>query len=376
MKIQYLFSSSNGDISLSPRDLARPFLSAPSSKAHPSLTLGDYFESIKTFILQNPARPLAPVLKVHLQKEIRIDDIQKILIRSEKHGVFYHLASVEIFIDNRRVKLAVSSALSKIGKEYLTHEYEVLDFLNSSFNLSCVPNVYLTGEVKTQVMLLAEWFEDYHEWHLSFDKKDKKQKVFIWDLKRGNRFASKEESLEIFRQASRILTLYYDTRDFRQIYPWHHAAGDFIVKTASNRIDVKLTSARRYESIMDYFSAGTCNPMIAIVYFFLNLTIKMRLDKLDGVGEIVWAGDFSVDATIDGFFEGLGAMEGEGRYKLGQVKDLLFLLKTFSKEEFKGLFQSLLFLYQENHPADFYIIQAKLGRHVQRLYQVIQEFRL
>ncbi len=373
MNIQYLFSSSNGDISLGLQDLVRPFLITP-SEAHPSLTLGDYFESIKTFILKDGARPLISVLKTYPNMGVSLDDIQKLLIRSEKHGVFYHLAGVEIFIKNRRVKLAVSSAVSKKGKEYLAHEYEVLNLLNSSFNFSYLPNVYLIGEVKSQLMLLAEWFEDYHEWHFSFDEKDKKQKIIIWDMKRGNRFASKGESLEIFRQATKILTLYYDTRDFKQIYPWHHAAGDFIVSTKNNRINVSLTTARRYESIMDSFSDGTENPMIAIVFFFLNLTIKMRLDKLDGVGETVWSGDFYVDAIIGGFFEALRIMEREGRYKLGQVNDLLLLLKTFSKEELEGLFQSLFFLYQENDSADFFVIQANLHKHVRSLYQAIQEF--
>jgi hypothetical protein len=225
-------------------------------------------------------------------------------------------------------------------------------------------------------MVLADWFEDYHEWHLSIDKESGKQRVCIWDLKNGHGFASEEESHEIFRKAAGILTLYYDTRNFSQIYPWHHAAGDFIVKRTNGIIDVKLTTARRYESFMGFFSGENVDPVIALIYFFLNLTVRMRLDRLDGLGDTVWAGNFSVEASTRGFFEALRIMEAEGRYYLGKVDDLLSLLKSFSPEEIEKLLHSLLEMYRKDEPGDFSIIQSNLKGHVNRLYRVVQNFRL
>jgi len=384
MKVNYLFSSPNGDISPGPEDLARPFLITP-SEAHPFLTLGNYFESIKAFILKDQAKPLISALKERLRKDTNLDDIREILIRSEKHGALYHLASVEILVSGQRIKLTISTSVSKKGEKWLTREYDILRHLNHSLGLPYLPNIYFKGKIEYQVdnrkhetlaMFLAEWFEDYHEWHLSVDETDKEQKICIWDLKNGNRYASKEEAFEIFRQTSKILTLYYDTLNFNQIYPWHHAAGDFIVRTGDGRIDVKLTTARKYESIMPYFSEDAVNPMIAIIYFFLNLTIKIRLDKLDGVGETGWANDFAVDAAAEGFFEALGIMKSAGRYHLGQVEELLSLLKSFNKEEFERLFQSLYSLYQEDDPSDFTVIQANLKTHIRQVYTVLHEFHL
>ena len=392
MKIKYLFSSPEGDISLGPvedsvfggEDLARPFLITP-SEHHPFLTLRDYFNAIRGFILKDQGKRLVYSLKEKLNKEIDINSINKILIRSEKHGILYHLASVEIFVDDKQVRLAVSTALSEKGKEWITNEYETLKFLNSSLGLPYLPNVHLKGEVEcdagngkheTLSMLLSEWFEDYHEWHLSIDENDGRQKICIWDLQNGNRCALKEETFEIFRQASKILTLYYDTEDFNQIYPWHHAAGDFIVRTRESSIDVRLTTVREYQSIMDYLSEDTVNPMVAIVYFFLNLTIRMRLDKLDGVGETVWAGDFCVNATTEGFFDAIRIMESEGRYHLARPKDLLSLLKSFGKEEIRGLFHPLYNWYQEGDPAEFQVIQANLRSHIRFLYHALQDCRL
>jgi len=381
MLTKYLFSSPEGDISLTPEDLARPFLITP-SEHHPFLTLGDYFEAIRAFILKDQGKRLFYLLKKRLNRETGPDNIQKILVRSEKHGALYHLASINIFVDDKQVKFAVSTSVSVKGKGLLTHEYEMLKYLNSSLRLPYLPNVHLKGEMEcdagngkheTLSMLLSEWFEDYHEWHLSIDKNDGKQKICIWDFQNGNRYASKEEAFEIFRQASKILTLYYDTKDFNQIYPWHHSAGDFIVKTRDRHIDVRLTTVREYQSIMDYFSEKTAKPMIAIVYFFLNLTIRMRLDKLDGVGETVWAGDFCVDAITEGFFDALRVMEAEERYQLGKIEDLLSLLKSFGEEEIRGLFHPLRGWYQEGDPAEFRVIEANLRTHVRLLYHALQD---
>jgi len=384
MKIQYLFSSPDGDIALTPEDLARPFLIAP-TEAHSFLTLGDYFKSIEAFLLKNPAKPLHSILKKRFNKQTDINSIQEILIRSEKHGALYHPASIEVMVERKQLKIAVSTAVSEKGKLWLAHEYEILKYLNHSYKLPYLPNIYTKGEVEckaadqkheTLVMILSEWFEDYHEWHLSIDETDRSRRICIWDLKNGNRYASEQEAFEIFRQASKILTVYYDTNSFNQIYPWHHAAGDFIVGTRNGSIDVKLTTARRYESIMGSFSEDTVNPIIAIVYFFLNLTVRMRLDKLDGVGKTVWAGDFSAGASTAGFFEALITLETEDRYNLGKVEDLLSLLQSFSEEELEGLFQSLLILYQKDDPEDLAVIQENLGGHINLLYQTLLDFQL
>ena len=384
MEIKYLFSSPVGDIPLGPEDLARPFLITP-SEHHPFLTLRDYFEAIKAFILKDQGKRLVHIFKQSLNREIGLDRIHKILIRSEKHGGLYHVASVDIFMYERPIKFAVTTAVSEEARACLTNEYEMLKSLNRSLKLPYLPEVHEKGDVKCQdghhhhdtlTLILSEWFRDYHEWHLSIDEKDNCQKVCIWDLKNGNRYASEEESFEIFRKVSKILTLYYDAHAFKQIYPWHHAAGDFIVETGENGIRVKLTTVRDYRSIMELFSENAAHPMIAMVYFFLNLTIRLRLDKLDGVGETAWAGDFSVHAAIQGFFEALRIMDGEGIFESGHMQDLFSLLQSLNEDEVERLLQPLLGLYQEDGPADLPIILTNLKSHVSFLCQALRDSRL
>ena len=384
MNIQYLFASPAGDIPIDSETLERPFL-ITRTQAHPFLTLGDYFTSIRDFILKDPSEPLKTILKEHLLQETDLHSIRGILIRSEKHGALYHPASIEILTEERPIKLTVSTAVTETGRKWMAREYDILKSLSNSHNLPYLPKVYSFGHVTPQTkdhphatltLLLAEWFENYHEWHHSFDENSQTLKICIWDIKHGNRYASEQEAAAIIRQAAKILTLYYDPNSFKQIYPWHHAAGDFIVGTDKGSVDVKLTTARQYESIMGAFSAGTNNPIIAIVYFFLNLTVKMRIDKLDGLGESVWAGSFAVHATTAGFLEALTAMATEGRYDLGQVEELLTLLQSFDEKELGGLYEPLLDLYQEEDPEDLALIQKNLGGHINLLYQTLRNFHL
>ena len=383
MITRYLFSDPEGDIPIGPHELATKFKITPSEN-HPFLTLGDYFEAIRKFILKDQTGPLSALLKDRLDKGLCFDRINKLLIRSEKHGALYHLASVEIFIDGRPVKYGVNTAISDIGKKYLNREYDVLNYLEESFRLPYLPKVFFKGEIESRIgaekgtfsMFLAEWFEGYYEWHLSMDKRRKRLGVIIWDLVNGHRYASKEEIYEIFRGASKILTLYYDTQNYHQIYPWHHAAGDFVVKKEDGKIDVKLTTARRYGPVMVFLEQGHINPWVAITCFLLDLTIKMRLDKLDGVGGVAWAKDMILRPVIEGFFEGLKVKEAQGSYQLGNVGDLLTLLKGFNQEELKKVLISLRDFHRGQDPEDYKVIRSRLNLHAGQVYSAIQGFHL
>ncbi len=377
MILQYLFSSPEGDILLGPEDLARPFLIAP-EKAHPYLTLKHYFESIRTFFLEGLATVPSSFWKEKIHGPIRPDDIQSLNIQSEKHGALYHIASVEVVVKGQKMKFAVSSAASDRGKTTLRKEYDILLHLNDHYGLPYLPEVYYKGDVECGngakghedlVMVLAEWFEGFHEWHYGFDQKENRNRIRIWDMKSENRFVSDEEAFDLLRQAAGVLTLYYDTQTFDQVHPWHHAAGDFIIKTGERGIDVRLITVRGYRSIMDQLADDTVNPIIALVYFFLNLTIRMRLDKLDGVGKTLWAEDYAVPAAVTGFAEALHTKKET--CPLGTVDDFLHLLQSFQEEELKRLFQPLMRLYEQDDPEELAIIEKNLSDHIRLLHDAL-----
>ena len=139
--------------------------------------------------------------------------------------------------------------------------HEVLEKLQQIFKPSYLPMIYDKGEESIQpdlkaFMFLAEWLEDYHEFHFS-DLYDGKSRIRVWDSEDNHLFLSKLQAQELYRQASRILTCYYNVETYEQIFPWHHAAGDFVVKIEKENLDVKLISARQYDAVFNYLDNNT-----------------------------------------------------------------------------------------------------------------------
>jgi hypothetical protein len=365
MTVQYLFSSSEGDVLLDEKTLNRAFLLNPFEE-HPFLTLRDYFQSIERFILEASLFP---------------DPIERMLIRSEKHGTLYHVASVEITGQGSTKKFAVSSAFGEKRKGLLLREYETMKHLNEKFSYGFIPRVYLASETmcsnakgdESVVMNVSEWLEGYHEWHLT-EEQDGTQAVLIWDMEKGNRTSSAEEGWSIFMEASRILTLYYDPETYRQIYPWHHAAGDFVVKSNAGAAEVKLTTARNYLPLISFPRKAETNRVTALVAFLLNMAVQMRLDRIGGVGDPIWAQEEFVSPCLEGFFGALQTKKAEGRDDWREGPDLPALMKRFSKEELHALHVPLMESYREEKPEDFKVIEKNLEDHIATLWKALQAF--
>src|SRR4030042_6326874 len=336
--ITYLVSSPYGDV---PVDTDR--MDLPLEVDTLETPYGTYFYSIKNFPASEEFKPFLDAVNKKTGREVHIKDIDEIIIRAEKHGLLYHPASIDIALKQEKVKFGLNVAVTDTGKDWLKEEFSVLQKLHKKLNLRYFTEVYFAGELNSMLFMLEEWFEGYHEFHLS-KTENGEQKLKLWEFGKGYHYLSFEQSFEVYKQASKILTLYYDFKDFSQIYPWHHAAGDFIVKIedesnpplppftkgrdlesptlkngnlvgfSGEKIDVRLTTARHYEPYMVFQEKEQINPVIALFFFLLNLTIKMRLDKLDGVGDTVWAGDFCLEAAIKGSIDGLRLKEEFNNY--------------------------------------------------------------
>jgi hypothetical protein len=359
MRVEYRFSSQTGDLPADPRILARPFLLSP-AEPHPSLTLRNYFDAVLHFVLRALANT-SPESTPH-----------RVILRSEKHGALYHVASAEVFLGEASRKFAVSTAVSNHGKARLNREEALLKALNHRFHLPYLPRPWFKQEIPaganvTLSMLLAEWFEDYHEWHLDSDQS---HRIRIWDQARGGRVASERETGDLYREMSKILTLYCDPSTFRQIRPWHHAAGDFVVKTEDGRTRVRLTTVRGYEAL--FIRPEPLNPAIALVYFFLDMSTWMRLDRMEGTGAVLWADDFCLKPVVEGFFEALRIMAHSGPGPVDDPLALLGLLKTFSPREMESLFRPLLAIYELEDGGEFSVVEANLGNHAASLWEIIQ----
>ena len=379
MNILYTFSSPHGDVPVDDATLARPFIVRPFEN-HPFMTLGDYFLAIRDLILSEDGRPLTTLLSRLWTRNAAIADVDTIFIRYEKYGTLYHISSAEIVAGARRTRLTVSAAVTDESKEALDREFGVLQRLGSQKSLSYLPQVCCKHAVQirkaegseTLLMTLSEWFDNYHEWHFSHDGEGR-QRIIVWDMESGYRFMSEQETYEIIRQAATILTFYYDTETYNRIFPWHHGAGDFVVKSAEGAIDLKLVTARGYEPVAVPEHDPETGPSRAIILFFLETTVKMRLDKYEGMGESIWADAFVVGAAVDGFFRALRLKESEGHAFAIKVNDLMKQLKGFTEDELKRLLHAHMNQVGSRDSSDYAAISSHTDDHARDLYHAIQE---
>ena len=348
MKFQYLFSSPRGDIPVAGEELDRS-LHVNLAETHPALVLEDYFESIKELLLANNAKILTSVIAEGFGKKLTSDRIATVEIRCEKVGTLYHVASLTLHCEGESLKLCVTTAITDEAIHCLEREASCLVFLAERYHLTCLPRVFCKGEVvrhtskgdATLSHSVQEWFEDYHEWHLSLDDSERQQ-ITVWDMGKGYRTFSLEEGCEIHRQAVKILTLCYDFRAGRQINPWSHAAGDFIVKVDERSFSVRLTTVRGYEPITLFKGERFFDPLIRIIYFFLDLTVRMRLDRLDGTGSVLWAESSILHPVVSGFFDALSSREVQDRYPDGDRERIRESLKSFTEDKIRTFLLSLL----------------------------------
>ena len=383
MHFQFLLSGPHGDIELYPEALDQPLLISPEEQ-HPFLTLTDYFGALQEFLMLNEGSPLCAALKKPgWFANLKPVDISEVIIRSEKHGAYYHIASAEIIGPGVKSKFAVTTAVSESAKRSLQAEYGILQKL-FQIGPDYLPELFYRGAVTWQndtgaaefLMVLGEWLDSHHEWHVSDAPGSNKQKIKLWDYDNGCRFLSEAESYEMLRQVAYILTCYYDQDSFCQIYPWHHGAGDFVVKPEPGAFSVKLITARQYEPLVHFDGKEAADPLVAAIHFLLNICLRIRLDRLDGVGEPAWLEDFAVHAAVEGFFAKLAATQTKDKLMIGPVADFLEIMQSFDAQEIFDMYGSLLQIYADEDQDDFRLIQAKLSEHASQLHEALQSFSL
>jgi hypothetical protein len=174
------------------------------------------------------------------------------------------------------------------------------------------------------------------------------------------------------------MTGYYNISTFEHISPWHHAAGDFIIRLNQNNMDLKLITVRGYaplfENIDDQTPAARNVEQIlqALLIFLLKLSIWMRLDRIDGVGEIWWSDPGVVQSTVAGIFDGLAQKPADP--VLPGAVDICFkyYLSICTPEDLFELSESIL---QAMHPAapEIPLIKQNLVDHVRLLIESISD---
>jgi hypothetical protein len=357
-----------------------------------SLTYGDYFYAVRSFLEKDEFKSITSAISQQLNQNIKPEEIQEIRIYLEKHGEFYHPARIETYINGSRILFVLNVAISNTGKGFIKREFEILNKLNNEFSFSFIPKVYSRDKISIKdkdveiSVFLGEWFEGFNEFHISQNKykqakTDSSIKIVVWDHEKGNFFLSADETLELYSQVAMILTCYYNAETFEQIFPWHHAAGDFVIKLQNNNMEMKLITVRQYAPMLEnkneIAKKNTDSDIYlmleAMLIFFLNLSIRNRLDRLDGVGKIVWSDNIAVEGTLKGFLKGLAKISSNNLIPDTLAANFINYISCFTKTDLLELCNSIVNTYNPMAP-ELSVIRQNLKNHVDLLYNTIKVY--
>lgn len=285
----------------------RDFLPNAGGWASSAVRYADYFNAAGSFLERGGGRLLSAA-SAAAGRPVQAGDIESIAVYLEKHGACYHPARVVAAVGGRPYSFVLNVAVTPAGRRILRREYGVLKRLAGGSG--DLPRVYALGRAPADSpdalwMFLGEWFDGYHEFHLTSGSRAGEPVVGIWEPGGVIRLDAELE-FELYRQAARILTRCYDPASTRHIAAWSHAAGDFVVRLQGGRPAVKLITARAYTAMFSPPPQDAAAVLEALLTFFLDLSVRMRLDRLDGVGDTAWApGVRCVEGVLTGFFEAL-----------------------------------------------------------------------
>ncbi len=345
----------------------------------PALTYGPYFKALAGFLCRDDAQPLRMALSRHLGRPVSLEEIRSLEIISQKHGAFYHVAQARVKVSEILCSFAVNSAIRPAQQAFLESEFVLLRELWARFPLGFVPRAYVLdvdpktgdgGACPVMKSFIGEWFEGFHEFHLSRRTADNVLAIRVWDDDTAESFLNARETRSFYHQAAAILTAYVAPESFSQIYPWHHAAGDFVLKRKQTGVDVRLVTVRGYLPLVPVGS-DPLDRWIPLVHFFLNMSLRMRLDRLDGTGVLAWAGPDCLPGVVSGFLEAWQqkAKEDDG---LPTASTVLDVLRSFTPEEWFSL-ADLILVDGLTEAGEIEFIQPRLEDHVTSLWTVIRQ---
>lgn len=280
----------------------------PGSAGHETATVtyGDYFKAISDFCASNAWEPTLCAITQKRQRPITEKEISQLTIFLEKHGALYHPARLLVTTSDQALAFVVNVAASAEGRRTLPVEIRALNRLGDKRPFGWLPRVY-DSTLHPIPMFLGDWLDGYHEFHLTRAAGKEDPSLMVWDGADHPTLLTQKQAADLYRQATMILAACYDPITTDQIFPWHHAAGDFVVRVEGNTVDVKLITVRNYAPIPALATAPADERALLdnLLAFCIHLSIRMRLDRIDGVSEIAWAPEACLAPMIDGFFKGL-----------------------------------------------------------------------
>lgn len=355
------------------------YLTDLSRSPQPHASYGDYFTGIRSFLSRDNYNPVFSAVKKSCRTALSDKTIRVIRVYLMKHGEYYHPARIKVDMGNRFFLFVLNVAVSSAGLSIIKNEIESLNRLARTFPYAYMPRVFARGEVRLDdrrclKMFLGDWFEGFKEFHLSPNPQTHRMRIIVWDDEKGPYYLDESKIENLYTQTAQILTGYYNVSTFEQISYWHHAAGDFIVNDSDRALSARLVSVRGYRPLFENAENDTETMLDALLVFFLNLSIRMRLDRIDGIGDFEWADERAVAGTVRGFFHGLHVQSLHGLIPPELVDAFKTYLSTFKPGD---LLDWATAVTDRSHPhaPEAALIRANIRDHAESLYNQILQIR-
>lgn len=338
-----------------------------------TVAYGEYFLAIRDF-LQRHLPDVIARLSINAEENRAIETVD---VTIEKHGAFYHPASVRVGFGERIISFALNGAVSEVGRRWIRKEYQCLETLSRAGRCLNLPRTYGFGygapiHGAPVPFFVAEWMDGYCEFHWT---RSPEECIMVWNPAKGRVPLSKDHAAVVYRNAVGILAACYELSTCRQILAWHNGAGDFILRPGD--LAVKLIAARQYEALLRH-DAPTPDEdalLAGLLIFVLTQTAWMRIDRLDGVGDVYWADDEWVRPIAEGV---LGELD---RKRDAVFADGVMISRRFSRfwrhwrhPELVDMAAAALTIAFPGRP-ELEIIHSGLERHVVALDAVIRRAR-
>jgi hypothetical protein len=334
------------------------------------MAIGDYLDGEgRTALVDAHRWPTGGEAGLPAWRELRVHLI--------KHGAFYHPARVTTISDTRRFSLVLNVAVSPAGRERLMAEAAHLMRLATDYPESYLVRVYGWGHGRLAgreplPMFLGEWLEGFHELHPTAGT-DQRRPWAVWDPERGRWHLSQRQVADLFRQAVFILTYYFDPHSLEAIQGWHHAAGDFVGRAHGDGLAVRLVTVRRYAPLVqidDEDPLTLARLLEVLTLFFLRTSLWMRLDRLDGVGDLVWADRAVLPPMWQGFVQGLDRMARRNRFPEQFIPGVLAYLAGHGRDDWTALGEAIIARFPDGVP-EVALLRRHLAEHVDGLMGVV-----
>jgi hypothetical protein len=285
-------------------------------------TYGAYFRSLEEALGEDRCRPLRDALLRLTGAPPGPADIEAVVIQLLKHGHFYHPSKVTVRAAGTPHRLALNVALSADGIDLLPRETAALRRLAEQGDGLGVPRVLAQGvcaparsaDRPPGMWFLSPWYDDFHEFHLT-RQPDGRLAVGVWDGAPDPPLLSADQTARLLEGAARRLTAAVNPHTLAHIFPWHHAAGDFVVRLdRSGHPALRLVTVREYQPLLPPpeaevdAEASLERLLYALALLVVQAALRLRVDRLDGVGEVALHPVAVVAPICRGLLDGLVRM--------------------------------------------------------------------